>query len=84
MADLRIKIEPYEQRRDRKLEWHLAVCLLRHFAGMTERAACRAVFEMVRAEHSLATDDAVRIAVRRIGPTDSASFVSRLRKQPAA
>ena len=79
MADIRIKIEPYERRRDRKIEWHLAVSLLRHFnPRMSERAACKIVFDMVEEDHTLAGSIAVRQAVRRIGPTKPLRFVSRL------
>ena len=87
MADVRINIEPYERRRDRKTEWHLAVSLLRHFSpGMSERAACKIVFDMVAAEHNLTRPITVRQAVRRIGPTKPLSwrFVSRQGPQPPA
>ena len=84
MADIHIKIEPYERRRDRKIEWHLAVSLLRHFSpGMSEHAACKIVFDMVEAEHSLESVIAVRQAVRRIGPTKPLRFVSRRGPQPS-
>ena len=85
MADIRIKIEPYERRRDRKIEWHLAVSLLRHFSpGMSERKACKIVFEMVAAEHNLTDAITVRQAVRRLGPTKPLRFVSRQGPQPSA